>query len=431
MTQEEILELIEAEGVEFIRLQFTDIFGILKNFAVTTSQLDQVFKGKCSFEGSAIFGEQYELDEKLFVRPVLDSFSILPWRPQQAKVAKMICNVCNEDGSPYTASSRYVLEQVLAKAEQMGISFRVDPENEFFLFHTDENGLPTTNSHEKAGYLDVGPMDFGENARREMVLTLEDMGFEVESSHHESGAAQHEIDFREAEAMATADSVQAFRFAVRSIAKRFGLYATFMPKPRETEPGSGMHLNITMMKDGRNVFFRHSKKAVTQEAYWFMGGILHHGKALSAIANPTVNSYKRLMDSFQAPRRLVWSSKGEKAFVKLKTYPDDAKVELRFPDGSANPYLVLAACIAAGLDGIEKQMDPGEDASLNKQLFDTGAEVANNLREAVLALKADSVLTDALGQELVDIYAGIKLNEWDTFMSSVSGWEIDRYLIRM
>lgn len=431
MTQMDIIELIEEEGVEFIRLQFTDVFGILKNFAVTPGQLDQVFKNKCSFEGSAIFGEKYELDDKLFVRPVLDSFTILPWRPQQAKVAKLVCDVCNEDGTPYTASSRYILKKVLKKANEKGFSFLVDPENEFFLFHTDENGLPTTNSHEKAGYLDVGPMDFGENARREIVLSLEEMGFEVESSHHESAAAQHEIDFKEADALKTADSIQTFRFAVRSIAKRFGLYATFMPKPRSKEPGSGMHLNITMMKDGRNVFFNHNEGEVSQEVYWFMGGILHHGKALSAIANPTVNSYRRLLTGFQAPDRLVWGSKGEKAFVKLKKYPDDAKVELRFPDGSANPYLVIAACLAAGLDGIEKQMDPGQDASLNKELFNTGEPVADNLKEALQALEADSVLVDALGKEFVEIFTDIKYREWRSFMRSVSKWEIEKYLIKI
>ncbi len=431
MTEADIIELIEEEGVEFIRLQFTDIFGILKNFAVTPGQLEQVFRNRCSFEGSAIFGEKYELDEKLFVQPVKDSFTILPWRPQQAKVAKLTCDVCNEDGTPYINSSRYVLKQQLEKAEGMGISFLVDPENEFFLFHMDDNGLPTTNTHEKAGYLDVGPMDFGENARREIVLSLEEMGFEVESSHHESGPAQHEIDFKEADAMTTADAIQTFRFAVRSIAKRFGLYATFMPKPQKKAPGSGMHLNLTMMKDGRNVFFHHSEKKVSLEAYWFMGGILHHGKALSAIANPTVNSYKRLSSGFQAPNRLVWASKGEKSFVKLKTYPDDAKVELRFPDGSANPYLVIAACIAAGLDGIEKQMDPGEDATLHKELFQTGEPTADNLREAVQALQQDQVLIDALGKELVDIFSEIKNREWKEFMSSISRWEVEKYLIKI
>ncbi len=431
MTQEDIYNLIEEEGVEFIRLQFTDIFGALKNFAVTANQLDEVFKNKCSFEGSAIFGEKYELDDKLFVRPVLDSFTILPWRPQEGKVAKMVCDVLNEDGTPFTGCSRYVLDRVLKNAEKDGYSFMVDPENEFFLFHMDENGLPTTKSHEKAGYLDVGPIDFGENARREIVLSLEDMGFEVESSHHESAPAQHEIDFKEADAMTTADSIQTFRFAVRSIAKRFGLYATFMPKPKSEEAGSGMHLNFTLMKDGRNVFFHHSEKQVSQEAYWFMGGILRHGKALSAVANPTVNSYKRLTNGFQAPNRLVWASKGEKAFVKLKTYPDDAKVELRFPDGSANPYLVLAACIAAGLDGIRNQIDPGKDATLHKELFQTGEPAADNLREAVYFLKQDQVLREALGRDLVNILAEIENSEWEEFMSSVSKWEIEKYLIRM
>ena len=430
MTREEIYDLIDEEGVEFIRLQFTDIFGRLKNIAVTPGQMDRVFNNKCSFEGSAIFGERYEFEDKLFLKPILRTFAILPWRPQQGKVAKIQCEVCQEDGTPSSLSTRFILEKVLKDAEKKGYSFMVDPECEFFLFHTDENGLPTTTSHEMAGYLDVGPSDFGENARREIVLLLEEMGFEIESSHHEQAPAQHEIDFKEEDAMTTADQIQSFRFAVRSIAKRFGLYATFMPKPKTDVAGSGMHTNITVLKDGKNIF-RDKEGNITDEAYYFMGGIIKHARALSAIANPTVNSYKRLLSGYQAPGRAVWSSKGEKAYIKLKKYIDDAKLELRFPDGSTNPYLLLAACVAAGLDGIEQKMDPGNDAAFCKERYEKGPELPNNLKEAIDELKEDQVLISALGEEFTDIFTKIKYAEWKDYMVEVSAWELNRYLTRI
>ncbi|MCR4851182.1 MAG: glutamine synthetase family protein, partial [Lachnospiraceae bacterium] len=249
-TREDILRLIEEEGVEFIRLQFTDIYGRLKNIAVTPGQMNKVFDNRYSFDGDAAFGNMYGFEEKLYLYPDIDSFIILPWRPQQGKVAKIVCDIMHMDGTPFDCSSRQILKNVLNSAADEGYTIMADPECEFFLFHTDDNGLPTTTSHENAGYMEAGPSDFGENARRDIVLMLEDMGFEIESSHHESAPAQHEIDFKEEEALKTADSIQTFRFAVRSIAKRFGLYATFMPKPKTDVAGSGMHTNFTVCKDG-------------------------------------------------------------------------------------------------------------------------------------------------------------------------------------
>ena len=253
-TRSDILRLIEEEDVEFIRLQFTDVFGNLKNIAVTLGQIDRVLGNQFSIEGSALFDELYDPGMNLYLHPVLDSFVILPWRPQQGKVGKFICDVCYRNGELFEMSPRTILKKVLDQAAGEGYAFIVDPECEFFLFHTDDNGTPTTITHEKAGYLDVGPLDLGENARRDMVLTLEQMGFDIESSHHEKGPAQHEIDFTQGEALETADSLMTFKFAIRSIAKRFGLYATFMPKPRTDVTGSGMHLNLSLYKDGKNLF---------------------------------------------------------------------------------------------------------------------------------------------------------------------------------
>ena len=336
-----------------------------------------------------------------------------------------MCDVCHADGTPFKQSSRYILKQAVAKAEEAGYSMIVDPECEFFLFHTDENGLPTTMSHEIAEYMDVGPADFGENARRDIVLMLEDMGFDIESSHHEYAPAQHEIDFKEEDAFSMADSIQTFKFAVRSVAKRFGLYATFMPKPRQDVAGSGMHINIKLKNENGNVFMGANGKP-SDEAKWFVGGLMAHAKALCAIANPTVNSYKRLLSGFDAPDSITWADKGEKALVVVDTEPDDVKIELRFPDGSANPYLLFAVCMAAGLDGIRNKTAPGP-----KYGEGDAEPLPEDLKEALGELAKDDVVTEALGKEFTDTFIKIKHDEWRDFISCVTEWELDNYLTRV
>ena len=423
-TREQIMQLIEDEDVEFIRLQFTDMFGNLKNIAITPGQLEKIQDCKYPFESSAVFDDLYDPEENLFLVPDLDSFTILPWRPQQGKVAKFICDVIKQDGTPYTLSPRTILKNVLEEAKKEGYTFVVDPECEFFLFHTDDNGTPTTITHEKAGYLDVGPLDLGENARREMVLTLEDMGFEIESSHHEKAPAQHEIDFTQAEALDTADALMNFKFAIRSTAKRFGLYATFMPKPRTDLPGSGMHLHISMYKNGENLFDDDDGEASAMAGF-FMGGVMEHARALCAITNPVVNSYKRILTGYHAPKEVYWAKKGEKALLKYHNNGADTKVELRFPDPSANPYLAIAVCIAAGMDGIHKQISPGE---VNCQ---SGRYLPGNLKDALDCMKQDNLMKATLGEEFVKLYTAIKYQEWNEYMLQVSDWEVDRYLAKM
>ena len=423
-TREQIMQLIEDEDVEFIRLQFTDMFGNLKNIAITPGQLEKVQDCKFPFESSAVFDDLYDPEENLYLVPDLDSFTILPWRPQHGKVAKFICDVIKQDGTPYALSPRIILKNVLEEAKKEGYSFVVDPECEFFLFHTDDNGTPTTITHEKAGYLDVGPLDLGENARREMVLTLEDMGFEIESSHHEKAPAQHEIDFTQAEALDTADALMSFKFAIRSTAKRFGLYATFMPKPRTDLPGSGMHLHFSMYKNEENLFDDDDGEASAMAGF-FMGGVMEHARALCAITNPVVNSYKRILTGYHAPKEVYWAKKGEKALLKYHNNGADTKVELRFPDPSANPYLAIAACIAAGLDGIHKQISPGE---ANCQ---SGRYLPGNLKDALDCMRQDSLMKATLGEEFVKLYTAIKYQEWNEYMLQVSDWEVDRYLAKM
>lgn len=438
-TKEEILQLVEEEDVEFIRLQFTDMFGTLKNVAVTANQLERVMENKYKFDGSVLYGNQRKGEEDMYLCPDPGTFTLLPWRPQQGKVARLLCDVCRADGTPLAVNSRSILKKVVEKTTEKGYVFYVDPECEFFLFHTDEHGIPTTVTHEQAGYMDISPLDLGENARRDMVLTLEEMGFEIESSHHETAPAQHEIDFKCAKALKTADSIVTFKTAVRSIAKRHGLHATFMPKPKPGAAGSGMHMTIQLYKDGKNVFFNpESKDGLSDEAKWFMGGIMAHVKAMCAVTNPLVNSYKRLMSGFEAPRDIIWTTRNLNTLIRVPSMRgEETGIELRFPDPSANPYLALAVCLAAGMDGIEKRTDPGAEAAFRfeertaEEKAAAGVErLPETLREAVAYMEQDAFMKNVLGGDFVQLYVDAKKAEWNEYMSQVSEWEVEKYLYR-
>jgi len=422
---QDIMQLIEEEDVEFVRLQFTDALGNLKNVAVTPGQMERVVENRFSVEGAALFDHEFDFEKRLYLIPDLDTFVILPWRPQRGRVAKLICDVCYEDGTPCELSPRTILKNEISKALKDGYTFNVNPDCEFFLFHTDDNGNPTTVTHEKAGYLEVGPNDFGENARRDMVLTLEEMGFEVESSHHAFAAAQHEIDFVSGSALEAADDFMTFKFAVRSIAKRFGLYATFMPKPVTNAYGSGLHLNFTMQKDGVDAFNNNENGEMSEELKYFIGGIIAHGAAICAITNPIVNSYKRITSGFGAPGRINWSTNEECAFVKIHNNFGKKIFELRIPDTAANPYLAIAVCIAAGMDGIRNKIEPSVEMDSNS------VKVPGTLNEAIKLMMLDDVIRECLGEEFSKIYKSIKKSEWKSYMAEVSNWEIDKYLIKM
>lgn len=431
MTKSEILELIEEEDVEFIRLQFTDMFGNLKNVAVTANQLERVLNNKYVFESVALFDEFTSMEEDLYLYPDLDTFVVLPWRPQQGKVARFLCDVHYEDGTPCSLSPRTILKNVLEDAKEKGYEFYVEPECEFFLYHSSEDGTPTTLTHETAGYMAVGPFDLGENARRDMVLTLEEMGFDIESSHHEKAPAQHEIDFHGADAMTIADSVITFRSAVRSIARRFGLHASFMPKPQTGVPGSGMHMNISVYKEGRNIF-NSADGAIREEAEGFMGGILTNARGMCAITNPLVNSYKRVNSGFEAPKDICWSRKNQNALLRLHSRPgEDTKIEIRLPDSAANPYLAIAATITAGIEGIEKQLKPGKVYSELKKEEVKIPQLPDTLTEAIKELEANELMRNTFGEEFIEIYVAAKQAEWLEYMEEVSEWEIRKYLGRL
>ncbi len=438
-TKEDILRLAEEEDVEFIRLQFTDLFGNMKNIAVTSSQLEKALDNKCMFDGSSIEGFVGIEESDMLLYPDLSTMTIFPWRPQQGKVARLICDVHRPNGEPFEGDPRYILKRAVKEAEKLGYTFEVGPECEFFLFHTDENGLPTTQSHEKATYFDLGPIDLGENARRDMVLTLEDMGYEIEASHHEVAPAQHEIDFHYDEGLATADNIMTFKLAVKTIAKRHGLHATFMPKPKYGMNGSGMHINMSLLKNGKNIFYDAEDKAgLSKEAYYFIGGIMKHMKAMTAITNPLANSYKRLVPGYEAPVYMAWSATNRSPLIRIPAAGGEGtRIELRSPDPSANPYLALAVCLRAGLDGIINKIDP--PAGVDRNIFEmTGEErrqlgideLPGTLDEAVRELEKDSFICQVLGSHVSEHYIAAKKKEWQEYRTQVTAWEVEQYLYR-
>lgn len=439
-TKKDIIHLVEEEDVEFIRLQFTDMFGTMKNVAITSNQLEKALENECMFDGSSIEGFVRIEESDMYLYPDLDTFAIFPWRPQQGKVARIICDVYRPDGKPFAGDPRYVLHRVVEEAKEMGYTLNVGPECEFFLFHTDDDGQPTTISHEKAGYFDLGPIDLGENARRDMVLTLEDMGFEIEASHHEAAPAQHEIDFKYDEAIATADNIMTFKLAVKTIAKRHGLFASFMPKPKYGINGSGMHINMSLEKDGKNIFFdENDQMQLSKEAYYFIGGIMEHVKGMTAITNPLVNSYKRLVPGYEAPIYIAWSATNRSPLIRIPAARGEGtRVELRCPDPSANPYLALAVCLAAGLDGIRKQIMP--PAAVVKNVYEMrldekkaeGIEaLPATLSEAVEELEKDEYILEVLGEHISRNYIAAKRTEWAEYTSQVTDWEIEQYLYKI
>ena len=439
-TREDILQLVEEEDVAFIRLQFTDIFGMMKNMAVTVSQLEKALDNRCMFDVSSVEGLSCEEDSDMYLYPDPRTFEIFPWRPQQGKVARLICDVYRPDGTPYEVDPRYVLKKAIAEAAEEGYTMNVGPECEFFLFHTDDDGLPTTLTHEKAGYFDVGPLDLGENARRDMVLTLEDMGFEITSSHHEIAPAQHEIDFRYDEALVTADNLMTFKMVVKTIAKRHGLHATFMPKPRTETYGSGMHINLSLNRNGVNAFqSADDKNGLSREGYYFIGGLMKHIKAITCITNPTVNSYKRFVPGYDAPVYIGWSSKTRGPLIRVPSgRGENTRIELRSPDSTANPYLALAVLLMAGLDGIRNKIEPRDSIDRNIQKMTRQQreelkidELPRTLKDAVDELEKDEFIQQVLGKDLAEKIIRARRKEYQAYSMQVTDWEITNYLHRV
>lgn len=434
-TKEDILRIAEEKDVKFIRLQFTDIFGQMKNVAITRSQLSKALNNECMFDGSSIEGFVRINESDMYLRPDYNSFTILPWKDG---VARLICDVyCSDGATPFLGDPRNVLKKVVKEAADMGYTFNVGPECEFFLFELDEEGNPTTNTNDVAGYFDMGPADQGEQCRRDICLALEEMGFEIEASHHECAEGQHEIDFRFDEVVATADNVVTFKHVVKTYARRHGLHATFMPKPVFGINGSGMHTNMSLMKDGKNAFYDPDKEyGLSDTALHFIAGILTHVKAITAVANPLVNSYKRLVPGYEAPVYIAWSASNRSTLIRVPAARGmGTRVELRSPDPACNPYLEMAMCLAAGLDGIKKGLMPPKSTS--KNIYEMTADelkadgidhLPSTLKHAVEALERDEVMKETLGEHIYNKYVEGKHKEWRKYQLSVTDWEINRYL---
>lgn len=437
-SKEDIIRLADENDVEFIRMQFTDIFGQMKNVAITRAQLEKALNNQIMIDGSSIEGFTRIHESDQYLHPDLDTFVILPWRPQHERVARLICDVYNPDGTPFVGDPRHVLKNVLDKAAKLGYTFNVGPECEFFLFDTDEHGRPTTQTSDEAGYFDLGPLDHGEGTRREICIALEAMGFEIEASHHEVAAGQHEIDFKYADALTAADNIMTFKLAVKTIAQRNGLHATFMPKPIFGMNGSGMHTNMSLFKDGKNIFFdENGERKLSREAYSFIAGLLEHAKSLVAVTNPLVNSYKRLVPGYEAPVYLAWSASNRSALIRIPAARGQStRVELRCPDPSCNPYLALAVCLAAGLDGIERGLVPPEEVTENIFSMDARTRADNGidnlpgtLFEALELMKRDPLMAGTLGPHAYESFLAGKYHEWDTYRTQVTEWEIEQYMV--
>mgnify|MGYP001053434071 CR=1 FL=1 len=440
LTREDILKLAKERNVKFIRLQFTDVLGILKNVEIPVGQLEKALDGDIMFDGSSIEGFTRIQESDMYLRPDYNSWAVFPWRNGPAgATARLICDVYRPNGEPFEGDPRYVLKKVLAEAAKLGFKVNAGPEAEFFLFKRDAEGRATTVTHDAGGYFDLGPVERGEDVRRDVVTTLHEMGFNVEASHHEVAEGQHEIDFEYDDALTTADRLVTFKFVTRVIADLHGLHATFMPKPIFGINGSGMHTHLSLAKDGKNAFADPSDGlGLSQVAYQFIAGLLEHARGFTAITNPLVNSYKRLVPGYEAPVYVAWSAKNRSALIRVPAAGgNSSRVELRSPDPSCNPYLAFAAIVAAGLDGIKKGLTPPPETQDN--IYHMTAEerqargiasLPGSLEEALECFLADPVIVDAMGPHVLDAFLRAKRAEWDAYRTQVHQWEIDTYLAR-
>ncbi|MTI84430.1 MAG: type I glutamate--ammonia ligase [Firmicutes bacterium] len=437
LTHDDVRNLARELGVKFIRLQFTDIFGVLKNVSITVEQLDKALDGELMFDGSSIEGFVRIEESDMYLRPDPSTFVVFPWKPREGAVARLICDIYDSDGQRFIGDPRNVLRRAIDDAAELGYSMNVGPEAEFFLFHVDGDGRPTTITHDQAGYFDLTPVDLGENARRDMVITLEQMGFEIEASHHEVAPGQHEIDFKYSDALDIADKIVTFKFVVRTIAQRHGLHATFMPKPIFGIAGSGMHLNQSLMKNGSNAFYDpEGDNKLSKDCQHYIGGLMAHAPAITAVANPNINSYKRLVSGYEAPVYMAWSYRNRSPLVRVpaKRGPS-TRVELRSPDPSCNPYLALAACLRAGMDGIKNKIEPPLPCDRNIYELTAGERkelgigtLPESLNEAMLELSNDDVIKDTLGKHVLQRFMEAKKIEWDRYRTQVHPWELEEYL---
>lgn len=438
-TRDELLRLCDQEKIRFLRLQFTDILGTNKNVEIPRGQFEKALDGEIAFDGSSIEGFVRIEESDMLLRPDLATFAIFPWNEAEGRVARVICDVTMPDGSAFPGCPRTVLRRVTGQAAELGFTPMLGPEAEFFLFRRDPNGAPTTQTHDRAAYFDLTPIDRGEECRRSIVNVLESMNFEVEAAHHEVAPGQHEVDFKYDEAVATADKIVTLKLVVRKVAMDYDLHATFMPKPLDAVNGSGMHTHQSLFQGDRNAFYDpDGDLQLSATGKQYIAGLLAHAKGMCAVTNPLVNSFKRLVPGYEAPTNIVWSEQNRSPLVRVPARRGSGtRVELRSPDPACNPYLAFAVMIAAGLDGIRQELDPGPP--VNKNIFAMSHrekrrlridELPGDLNEAVKAMKKDPLIRATLGDHILNHSAEAKLAVWQEYSSTVHPWEVERYLAR-
>ncbi|GAA5532653.1 type I glutamate--ammonia ligase [Deinococcus aluminii] len=440
-TAQELLATLQAEGVEFLRLQFTDILGTTKNVEVPRSQFEKALRGDVTFDGSAVEGFTRVEESDMLLRPDLATFLIYPpFSREEAgggRVARLICDVTLPDGRPFEGDPRFVLKRQVERAAALGFEMFVGTEPEFFLFERDASGRGGPVTHDRAGYFDLAPIDKGERIRREITQSLVQMGFEIEAAHHEVAPGQHEIDFRYAPALETADRIATFKFVVKRVALEYGLLASFLPKPIAGVNGSGMHCHLSLFRDGVNAFADpDGEYGLSDTARHFIAGLLEHADGMTAITNPLINSYKRLVPGYEAPVNVAWSTSNRSALLRIPAKRGNStRAEVRMPDPSCNPYLALAAMLAAGLDGIEQKLEP--PPAIGRNIFRMTVrekrhhrirELPADLREAVDELEKDAVIAGALGEHVMEHFVAAKRAEWRDYSTTVHPWELERYL---
>ncbi len=434
----EILKLAKSKEVKMVRLQFVDIHGLPKNMNIHADQLEKALNNENMLDGSSIEGFRSIETSDMVFHPDRNTFQVLPWKEGNRGIARVICDIYNPDGTPFEGCPRNNLKRVLNDVKKQGYVFNVGPELEFFLFEKNPDGSISTRTHDTGGYYDLGPDDQGEIVRSEIVEALENLGFEMEADHHEVAQGQHEIDFKYADALIQADRVTTAKIITRKIAADHGLHATFIPKPVFGANGSGMHCNQSLANlDGSNAFFdEKGDYQLSANSHHFIGGLLNNVRGITAVLNPLVNSYKRLVPGYEAPVYVAWSAANRSALLRIPAKRGNAtRVELRSPDPAANPYLAFAVLLMAGMDGIKNKTASPDPMTTNiyqlseTQRKDLGiASLPGNLFEAMEEFKASSVAKEALGDHIFNQFIKVKRNEWDDFRTDVTPWEIERYM---
>jgi glutamine synthetase len=438
-TKADLLKLMKDSHVRFLRLQFIDIGGQLKNVEIPPSQFEKALDGDVMFDGSSVEGFVRIEESDMVLKPDYSTFMVFPWGDPENQVARLICDVYTSDEEPFEGDPRRVLKRQVEAAAELGYEMMAGVEAEFFLFQRNDDGSPTRTTHDAGGYFDLGPVDLGEVARRDIVNVLQMMGFEVEAAHHEVAPGQHEIDFKYADALTTADDLATFRFVVRNIAIQHGLYATFMPKPIFGQNGSGMHTHQSLFAGESNAFHdAEARDGISKVMRWYVGGLLKHARSFCAVTNPLVNSYKRLVPGYEAPVNVAWSHHNRSPMVRIPARRGKGtRLEVRMPDPSANPYLALAVQLAAGLDGIRNRTTPPEP--VDKNIFALSVrerrryriqELPRDLGEAITQFKKSALLKKVLGAHIFEHFVAAKEQEWQEYIAQVHEWEIERYLPR-